>query len=119
MAKPKAQLQLVNPATGELEDERDVLMEQLEAEKKGQSLQIGKLKREIRNLRAVEPNAVVVREILEYWRERCRPRATVAIGGKRWEKVRARLQDNLDGRGPWTPTELKLAVDGALLDPWL
>jgi hypothetical protein len=113
-------LHVVNAETGELvEDERDVLIEQLQADLQGKILAIGKLKRELRHLRAVEPESEVVREVLEYWRERCAPRATIAPGGKRWEKVRDRLKDQLDDRPSWTPNELRLAVDGALLDPWL
>jgi hypothetical protein len=121
MTAVRPQLHLVDLQTGELvpQDDREILIEQLQGELKGKSLQIGKLKRELRELRSVEPEAETVREILEYWRERCSPRATLAPGGKRWEKVRARLKDKLDDREPWTPAELKLAVDGALLDPWL
>jgi hypothetical protein len=112
---------LINPQTGEVvEDERDILIHQLEAEKRGQSLQIGLLKKELRELRAVEPEAQHIKEVLAYWRERINPRAVaLAPGGKRWEKVRARFRDNLDGRDSWTVEELKLAVDGALLTPWL
>jgi hypothetical protein len=112
---------LINPQTGEVvEDERDILIHQLEAEKRGQSLQIGLLKKELRELRAVEPEAQHIKEVLGYWREKCNPNATaIAPGGKRWEKVRARFRDNLDGRDSWTTAELKLAVDGALLDPFL
>lgn len=114
-------LRLIDAATGEIvkHDEREILVEQLQAELRGKSLTIGKLKRELKELRAVEPEAETIRGVLEYWRSKCSPRAQIAIAGKRWEKVRARLRDKLDGRDPWTPPELKLAVDGALLDPWL
>jgi hypothetical protein len=121
MSSSRAKLHVVDAETGELvrDDDRDILIEQLERELRGKQLAIGKLKRELRDLRAVEPEALIVRDVLDYWRERCKPRATIAIGGKRWEKVRARLRDQLDRGKPFTPAELKLAVDGALLDPWL
>jgi hypothetical protein len=117
----RPQLHLVNAATGELveHDDRDIQIEQLESELRGKRLAIGKLKRELKELRSVEPEAEIVRDVLTYWQQKCAPRSTIAPGGKRWEKVRARLKDKLDGRDPWTPDELKLAVDGALLDPWL
>lgn len=117
----RPQLHLIDASTGEIveHNEHDILIDQLQAELKGKSLQIGKLKREVRDLRATDPEAQTIRDVLSYWQERCAPRTHIAIAGKRWEKVRARLRDQLDGRGPWTPDELKLAVDGALLDPWL
>jgi hypothetical protein len=118
-AKPELRL-LVNPETGEVvEDQRDILIRQLEDEKRGQSLQIGLLKKELRELAAVEPEAQVILDVLSYWKERCKPTARIALKGKRWAKVRARLRDRFDDREPWTADELKLAVDGALLDPWL
>lgn len=121
MQAHEARIRLVDTTTGEVveEDERDLLIEQLQADLKGKQLAVSRLKRELKELRAVEPEAQTIREILEYWRSRCLPGATLAIGGKRWEKVRARLKDKLDDREPWTPGELRLAVDGALLDPWL
>lgn len=113
------QLHLVNADTGELvEDERDILIEQLKSELTGKSLQIGKLKRELREFRAVEPEAETIRDVLTYWRDRCKPRAAIAPAGKRWEKARARLREKLEDRPPMTVEELKLAVDGALLDRW-
>lgn len=120
MATERPQLRLIDSHTGEVvEDEREILIEQLEAEKKGQSLQIGRLKRELKELRAVEPEAKTIREILDYWRGLCKPTAVIVPASKRWEKVRARLKERMDERDPWTPAELRLAVDGALLDPWL
>jgi len=120
----KPQLTLVDTATGEVvEDERDFLIEQLQADLKGKQIAIGKLKRELKELRSVEPEAKEIREVLDYWRAACKPRAIIAPGGERWEKVRARFKDKLEIEGeprpPWTIAELKLAVDGALLDPWL
>lgn len=114
-------LKLVDTTTGEIveSDDREVLIEQLQAELRGKSLQIGKLRREVRELRLTEPEAATIMDVLSYWRERCAPRAHIVAGGKRWEKVRARLKDKPVDRPPWTPEELKKVVDGALLDPWL
>lgn len=115
-------LRLVDTQTGELvhQDERDLLIEELERQKRGLTLQNGKLRAENTRLRSVEPNHEEIREVLHYWRDTCKPNAT-SIGpeGERWLKVRARFQDTLEGRHSWTKDELKLAVDGALLDPWL
>jgi hypothetical protein len=110
---------VVDRETGEVQDDHDLLVAQLESELRSKNLQIARLKQELRSVRGLEPQAATIRDILEYWRERCKPRATIAPGGKRWEKVRARLNDRLDNRPPWTVEELKLAVEGALLDPWL
>jgi hypothetical protein len=119
----RPQLHLVDAHTGEIvpqrDDDRDILIEEQQAKLTAAHLQIGKLKKELRDLRAVEPEALVIKDVLDYWRERCKPTATIAVGGKRWEKVRGRMKDNLDRGHPFTPAELKLAVDGALLDPWL
>jgi hypothetical protein len=116
----RPQLTLVNTSTGEVidRDPRDDLIEQLERDVRAKNIVIGQLRREMSELRAVEPEALVIKDVLDYWRERCRPRASIAIGEKRWEKVRARLRGKLDDRDPLTPAELKLAVDGALLDRW-
>lgn len=116
----RPQLRLIDSNTGEVvEDEREVLIEQLTADLRTKQLAIGKLKRELKELRAVEPEAKVIRDVLGYWRDACKPSAQIAPASRRWEKVRARLKDRLDDRDPWTPAELKLAVDGALLDPWI
>lgn len=115
----RPELRLINNDGEIVEDEREIIIEQLQSQLRGTSLTIGKLRRELRDLRAVEPEAQMIRDVLEYWRDRCKPKAQIAIGGKRWEKVRARLKDKLEDRPPWTPDELKLAVDGALLDPWI
>jgi hypothetical protein len=122
MTAPRPQLRLVVDAeTGELveQDERDVLIDQLQAEKKGQSLQIGKLKRELRELRAVEPQHEQIREVLVYCNEVWQRRLHIIPASEGWEKVRARLADKIEGREPWQVAELKLAADGALLDPWM
>lgn len=117
---PRPPLHLVDAQTGEIvEDERDLLLEQYEKDLTVKRLRIGKLEKELRHLRSVEPESEAIREILEYCRERWGRRFEISPGGKRWEKVRARFRDRIDGRDPWTPEELKLAADGALLDPWL
>src|SRR5262245_55702590 len=94
MAKPQLHL-VVNAETGEVAPE-SFQLDELNKKYLGALGELGKLKKELRELRAVEPQSEIVREILDYWRERCRPRATIAPGGKRWEKVRARLKDELD-----------------------
>lgn len=113
-------LRLVDTQTGELvhQDERDLLIEELERQKRGLTLQLAQERKKNRDLALVEPEAETILEVLNYWREKCKPRASIAIDGERWKKARARLRERLDNRAPLTPGELMLAVDGALMCKW-
>lgn len=114
-------LRLIN-ADGEIvEDEREILIDQLQAELKGKSLQIGRLKRELKELRSVEPEQEEIRGVLAYCNEVWKRRLHIIPASEGWEKVRARFHDRIESRNnqPWTVAELKLAADGALLDPWM
>jgi hypothetical protein len=114
-------LHVINAETGEVvEDERDLLIEQLTRDLHGKQVQIAKLRKEVSELRLVEPEAQTIIEVLEYCRDRFnKPRQHITPGGERWEKCRARLRDKPTDRPAITPDELKRAADGALLDPWL
>lgn len=112
-------LKVINTQTGEVvEDTRDYQLEELNRKYLGALGTIGKLRKEIAELRVVEPEAQAVQGVLEYWKANCKPNAEITQDGKRWKNVRARLRDKFDDRPPRTPDELKLAVDGALLDPF-
>lgn len=119
MTRPN--LRVLNTDTGELEqDAYGYQLEELNRKYLGLLGENGRLRKQIAELRMVEPEAQAIRDILEYTRDRIgKPGQHIIEGGERWEKVRARLKDRIDGRGPLTPDELKLAADGALLDPWL
>jgi hypothetical protein len=112
-------LRVIN-SEGEILQDDPLLLEHEELKLKYFGLlgQLGTLKKELAGMRVVEPEAERIQETLDYWRERCKPRAAICAGGKRWEKTRARLREKLDNRPPLTPEELKRAVDGALLDRW-
>lgn len=115
-------LRLVN-TDGEIVDgvpSYEELHEQNEALKAELANQIrlkGKLRADLARERSEEPGAKDIQAVLGYWREHCSPKSEIVPGGKRWEKVRARFKDKL-GRTR-TVKELCLAVDGALVDPWL
>ena len=97
----------------------ETLVEQLTAEKRGQSLQIGNLKRELRDLRAADPEQADIRGVLAHARATWGKRWAIAPGEKRWNRVRARFHDRPDNRDPFTVDELKLVAEVAAEDPWL
>jgi hypothetical protein len=114
-------LRVIN-SDGELVQDDPLVLEHEELKRKFFGLlgENGKLRKQIAELRGLEPEAETIREILHYAKERYgKPRQEIIEGGERWEKCRARLRDKPEGRGQRTPEELKLAIDGALLEPWL
>lgn len=74
------------------------------------------LERKLDDKRKAEAEAADIVEVLSYWRDRCskRPDSTRVdrTSHPRWEKVRARLNED------FTVGELKLVVDGALASPF-
>lgn len=120
-------LRLLDPDTGEVLDHpdcpecerREFAYHELERKHRGTLTELGKTRAMLVRQRKSEVRAEWISEVLECWREKCMPNAQIAVGGKRWEKVRARLEDELDRGKPWTAEELKLVPEGALLDPWL
>jgi len=92
-----------------------------ERELRAKRRRITLLENQLADKRASEVEAEAIVEVLSYWRDRCmkRPESVVfAPGGRRWEKVRDRLAEDLPGRNAYTPQELHLAVDGALISPF-
>jgi hypothetical protein len=59
-----------------------------------------------------------IREVLEFWRPLCMPRAKIVVGSERWQKVKARLADRtIEGELAYSVLHLKAAVVGAKLSP--
>ena len=57
--------------------------------------------------------AAQIREVFDYWVERCTAKGrTPILGNKRRSKINARLEEG------YTTSDLKQAVEGALLSPW-
>lgn len=117
--KPQLKL-LVNAETGEvIEDGYAHQLEELNRKYLGVLGENGKLRKELARLRLAEPESETIMDILRYCNERWGKRHEIAPDGVRWDKVRSRLTQKLVDRSPWTPDELKLAADGALLDDWI
>jgi hypothetical protein len=90
---------------------------ELERDLRGKRAQLTKMRHELAQMTGVEPEAAEVLDVLEFWRSRCMPRASIVVGGERWLKVRARLRekDAVTHRRCYPPLALKGAVLGALL----
>lgn len=69
-------------------------------------------KAENTKLRAVDPQAAVVRGRLERWQRKCHPKAKIPVEGKRWKIVKARLADG------YTPEQLDAVIDVAAALPF-
>jgi len=113
------ELRLVDTITGEVQDTCGHCTE-LERDLRVKRGQITKLKNENRRLAGLEPEADKVLEVLTYWRDTVRPRASIIIGSDSWKAVKARLTDTdvTTGQPAFTVLSLKAAVVGLTLDEW-
>lgn len=119
-------LRLVDTATGEVTEvpaEIEMLRQQVaeaEAELRAKRSQITKLKNENARLMGVEPEAESIIEVLEFWRLRCMPGASIVPGSERWLKVRDRLREHdVTTKQPaHSVVKLKAAIAGVLLSDW-
>lgn len=95
-------------------EDLQTIVEELKSKLAGSALQIGNLKRELRDLQGLEPEAGSVRIVLDYWARRVKEEGwwsklpTFKPGSNRWSAVRGRLKDD------WTSEQLCEAVEGAL-----
>lgn len=116
-------LRAMNPQTGEVCAECVALRDEvlsLTRVLSSKDRTISELNNKAVKLQAVVPGADDIIEVLVYCRESWGKRWGIVPGkGKRWEKVSERLEEHLLDRGPFTKAELKLAADGAKLDPWI
>lgn len=132
-ATARPDLRLVDTTTGEvselpadvarLQAELEAARQQVgeaEAELRGKRSQITQLRNQLAEMQAVEPEAEQIMDVLEFWRVRCMPGASIVVGSERWQKTRARLRERDAGTKErcYTPLHLKAAVVGARLSEW-
>lgn len=86
-------------------------LELAEKELQAKRRRISQLQKEMEDLRAEEPESQEIREVCAHWIA-YHPTAKCPPGGKRWEKVRARLKDK------FTAERICLAIDVAHAFPY-
>lgn len=102
-------------------EEVQALYEEIDRKYKGLLLENRNLKKELRDLQAVEPEREKVIAVHDYWADRMveigafKRRPGFKAGNHRCQSIRARLKDRFEDREPYTVEELKLVVDGAIL----
>lgn len=101
---------------GELDDDALILpgdVANLFNRNKRLEREIAALKAQITKLRAVDPDAETIGDILVYWKQECgHPRAQIPLDGKRAESVKAMLK-------LYPPETLRLAIDVVARVPWM